>query len=101
MVLLSSMRPYKVTIDGLSHRVVMPESSALARIAAYVAKNKIMASIEADYQELLAIKATKIEVIHTNKFGQEDQETTSKSRELDYIHDDEPLVFENDPTILT
>lgn len=72
----------------------MSKSCFLAQILAYVAENKVTVGLEAEFQEMMAIEATKFENFES---GQHGQEITSESRRLDCIYDDKPLRFEKDP----
>lgn len=71
----------------------MPESSALARISAYVAENKIMVVLEAKYQQMMVVEATDSGSAQTNQYGHSGQTTALESRRLDCIYDDESLGF--------
>lgn len=55
-------------------------------------------ALDAESQELLAVEATHFENYES---GQNYQETTSESRMLDFIYDDEPLGFEKYPLTST
>ena len=79
----------------------MIESSVLARISAYVVENKILAALEAKSQQILVVKAIKPKNSWVNKSGLTGQRTTSESRRLDCIYDDDPLGFKKYPTIPT
>lgn len=92
MALRGNMRQFMDTTDGLDQTKMMSESSALARISAYVAENKLIMTLEVKLYEMMVVEATEFEVnkeiIHSG------QETTSKNHMLDCIYDDEPLGFE-------
>ena len=68
------------------------ESASLARISAYVAENKRKSALEAEKLQNRAV-----EVKTKNHEGKLGQTTTSESRRLDCIYDNETLGFENDP----
>lgn len=80
---------------------IMIESRTLARIPTYMDENKILAALEAKSQQILVVEAIKSENSQANQFGSTSQLTTSKSRRLDYIYDNEPLGFEKHPIIST
>lgn len=46
--LIQCLNKYSYIIDGLDQTRMMYESSALARISAYVAKNNLIAALEAE-----------------------------------------------------
>lgn len=45
---MGNMRPFVDITNGMNQIKVMSESSTLARILAYVAKNKLIAALEAE-----------------------------------------------------
>lgn len=59
-------------------------------------ENNIIVALEAESQEMMVVKAIMFEVIQTKEICQNGQETTSESRMLNYIYDDEPLGFEKE-----
>lgn len=67
------------------------ESESLTRISAYLVENKRKPILERERLQNLACEAEGL------KDGQLDQTTTSKSRRLHYIYDNEPLGFEKNP----
>lgn len=79
---------------------IMIESDVLARILAYVAENKTFAASKTESHQILVVKAIKPKNSWEDQSGFTGQTTTSKSRRLDCIYDDEPLGFEKDPIIL-
>lgn len=99
MDLRGNMRPSVDTTDGLDHTKMMSESSALARISAYVAKSKLIVTLESKSQGMMVVKATEFEV--NKEISLNGQDTTSKSHRLDCIYDDKPLGFEKDPLTST
>lgn len=63
-----------------------------------MAEDKLIAALEAESQEMMVVEATQSENLESD---QNDQETTSESRRLDCIYDDEPLGFEKNPLTST
>lgn len=64
------------------------ELESLTQILAYLAENKRKSILERERLQSLACEAEGLDD------GQLDQPTTSESRRLDYIYDNEPLGFE-------
>lgn len=76
----------------------MNESSTMAKILAHMANNKLKVAFETEFcqnMEPMAMGFLKPETSSDHPMG---QETTSESRRLDCIYDDEPLGFEKDST---
>lgn len=69
MDLYGNMRPSVDTMDGLAQKIVMSDSSALARILVYVAEKKIRAALEDESQQKVDVKATTVETIEALEFG--------------------------------
>ncbi|WJX45837.1 hypothetical protein P8452_32687 [Trifolium repens] len=65
----------------------MTESSAWARITAYMAETKLNTALEAEVHQNMATKA-KVESNGTS---------VPQTQRLDCIYDEEPLGFERDP----
>lgn len=57
MELCGSTRPSRSITEGLNKIIMMCESSTLARILAYVAKNKLIVALEVEYQEMMDVEA--------------------------------------------
>ena len=62
MTLLGNMRPLMDITYGLYLKMKMSELSFLGRISAYVTERKLIATLEAKYQEMMYVKATMFEV---------------------------------------
>lgn len=69
MDLCGNMRPSVDIMDGLAQKIVMSDSSTLARILAYVAEMKIRAALEDESQQKVDVKATTVETIEALEFG--------------------------------
>lgn len=68
------------------------ESEILARILAYLAENKRKPILKKERLQNLVSEAKEFED------GRQDQVTTSESRRLDCIYDNEPLGFKKNPS---
>ncbi|KAK2456506.1 hypothetical protein QL285_003866 [Trifolium repens] len=74
-------------LGGMFMKVTMAESSAWARITAYMAETKLNTTLEADVHQNMATEA-KVE---------SDGISMPQAQRLDCIYDEEPLGFEKDP----
>ena len=74
-------------LGGMFTKIMMTESSAWARITAYMAKTKLNTALEADVHQNMATEA-KVE---------SDGISMPQAQRLDCIYDEEPLGFERDP----
>src|ERR1044072_7034820 len=94
----------------------MSEASALDKITAYMAENRINAALEAGLYHKMALEAITVEKDESNQsmvLRSHDSERLTNdhptvkeegiptSQRLDCIYDDEPLGFERDPSIST
>lgn len=79
---------------------IMIELSVLAKILAYVAENKILMALEVESQQILDVEVIRSENSQENQFGSTSQTTTSESRRLGYIYDDEPLGVQERPNTI-
>ncbi|KAK2437570.1 hypothetical protein QL285_022443 [Trifolium repens] len=74
-------------LGGMFMKITMTESSAWARITAYMAETKLNTALEADVHQNMATEA-KVE---------SDGISMPQAQRLDCIYDEEPLGFEKDP----
>ena len=74
-------------LGGMFTKIMMTESSAWARITAYMAETKLNTALEADVHQNMATEA-KVE---------SDGISMPQAQRLDCIYDEEPLGFERDP----
>lgn len=72
------------------------ESTSLARISAYMAKNRIKSALEDEISQDLDFEAN-VESSKNIGGGPMGQTTPPESRRLDCIYNNEPLEFEKDP----
>lgn len=78
-----NMRPPVGIIYGLTKKTIMPESSALARILAYMADNRLKADLEIVSQPRMFVEEKIVETVKIQKIGLNGQETALESRMLD------------------
>ncbi|KAK2422650.1 hypothetical protein QL285_033170 [Trifolium repens] len=74
-------------LGGMFTKIMMTESSAWARITAYMAETKLNTALEADVHQNMATEA-KVE---------SDGISMPQAQRLNCIYDEEPLGFERDP----
>src|ERR1044072_8749530 len=86
-------------------KIPMSEASALDKITAYMAENRINAALEAGLCHKMALDAIHVEKDESNRNTSEHpsmkEERFPTKQSLDCIYDGEPLGFERDPSIST